>query len=348
LRGNTRGDQRCESGIVRFAQIMTVQIFELLDVEARGRAAHASDVEQLDRARDRDEFLVSMAPAQAQQIVEHGFGQHPHVVAIGVHAQRAVALRKLGTIRAVNQRDMGVYRYVPIHRIHDGKLAEGVVEMIVAANDVGDAHVMVVNHHRQHIGGRAVGAQQDHVVQLCILDDDAALHRILDHGFACLWGLDADHIGRAFGRFLRRAIAPAAIIAHRLLGCPLLFAQRGQFLGRGIAFIRMATVEQLLRDLRMARCAGELEHRFFVSAQPKPVQTVENRGDCFVRRAGAVGILDPQQEAAAMVAREQPVEERRARATDVQEASRRRREPRNDLLLISGCAHPDIPRHLLF
>src|SRR3546814_17677285 len=46
--------------------------------------------------------------------------------------------------------------------------------------------------------------------------------------------------------------------------------------------------------------------------------------------AGAVGILDAQQELAAVVAREQPVEQRGARAADMEETRRRRREARDD------------------
>src|SRR3546814_3817603 len=74
---------------------MAVQIFQLLDVEARGRTADACNVEQFHGPFAGDDLLIAMAPAQAQQIVEHRFGQHAHFVAIGVHAQRAVPLRQL-------------------------------------------------------------------------------------------------------------------------------------------------------------------------------------------------------------------------------------------------------------
>ncbi len=56
--------------------------------------------------------------------------------------------------------------------------------MVVAADDVGDAHVVVVDHDREHVGRRAVGAQQDEVVEVLVLPDDAALHLIVDHGLA--------------------------------------------------------------------------------------------------------------------------------------------------------------------
>src|SRR3546814_6934362 len=60
-----------QSSIVGFAQIMAVQIFQLLDVEARGRTADACNVEQFHGPFAGDDLLIAMAPAQAQQIVEH-------------------------------------------------------------------------------------------------------------------------------------------------------------------------------------------------------------------------------------------------------------------------------------
>ena len=81
-----------------------------------------------------------------------------------------MALAELGAVGAVDQRDVGIGRLGPAHRADDRQLAEGVVEMVVAADDVGHAHVMVVDHHREHVGRRAVGAQQDEIVELGIGD----------------------------------------------------------------------------------------------------------------------------------------------------------------------------------
>ena len=71
--------------------------------------------------------------------------------------------------------------------------------MVVAADDVGHAHVVVVDHHRQHVGRGAVRPQQDEIVELGIGDRDAALDEVLDHGFALAWGLQANDEGRVFG-----------------------------------------------------------------------------------------------------------------------------------------------------
>ena len=63
-----------------------------------------------------------------------------------------------------------------------------------------------------------------------------------------------------------------------------------------------------------------------VPIEAEPAHAVEDRVDRFVRRARLVGVLDPQQELAAVVAGEQPVEQRRARAADMQEAGGRGRK----------------------
>jgi len=55
-----------------------------------------------------------------------------------------------------------------------------------AADDIGDAVIMIVHHHRQHIGRRAVAPQHDHIVHLVVRDRDRALHPVLDDRLADL------------------------------------------------------------------------------------------------------------------------------------------------------------------
>ena len=64
------------------------------------------------------------------------------------------------------------------------------------------------------------------------------------------------------------------------------------------------------------------------SSQSSPSQRRSSRIDCFrfARRALGVGVLDAQDERAALAAREQPVEQRRARVADVEMAGRTGRE----------------------
>src|SRR3546814_8872792 len=105
------------------------------------------------------------------------------------------------------------------------------------------------------------------------------------------------------------AVAPRAADAEGLALFLRLGAHRGQLVLRQIAAIGFALGQQFGRDLGMARRARELEYRLAVPIQLEPLHPVENRVDRGVGRARAVGVLDPQQEFAARVAREEPVEQ---------------------------------------
>ena len=147
----------------------------------------------------RDDLVVAMAPAEPQQVIVERLGQDAELVAIGFDAERAVALRQLGAVGAVDQRDVRIDRLGPAHRADDRQLAEGVVEMVVAADDVGHAHVVVVDDDREHVGRRAVGAQQHEVVELGVLDRHRALHPVVDRRRAVARRLQADDEGLVGG-----------------------------------------------------------------------------------------------------------------------------------------------------
>ena len=128
-------------------------------------------------------LLVAVAPAEAHEIVAQRDRQIADA-AIGLDAERAVALRELGAVGAVDERDVGHARHLPAERLVDLRLARGVGEVIVAADDVGDVHVVVVDDDGEHVGRRAVGAQQHEIVEILVLPHDAALDLVLDHRLA--------------------------------------------------------------------------------------------------------------------------------------------------------------------
>src|SRR3954463_9541298 len=71
---------------------------------------------------------------------------------------------------------------------------------------------------------------------------------------------------------------------------------------------------------------GALMHDLLVPMQPQPLESLEDGPRARLRAASLVGVLDAQQKLAAVVLDEEPVEERRASATDVQITGRRRCE----------------------
>ncbi len=100
-----------------------------------------------------------------------------------------MTLRELRAVRSVYQRDMREGGHGPVHRLVDDGLTRGVGEMIVAADHMGDAHVMVVDHDRQHVGGRAVRTQKDQVVERRRVPVDRALNQVVDQNLALAWRL---------------------------------------------------------------------------------------------------------------------------------------------------------------
>ena len=179
---------------------------------------------------------------------------------------------------------MGINRVRPSpldvgHPIENDQLTKRVVEVVVTADHVRDAHVMIVDHHREHICRRSIGAQDHEIIEFGVLHGDATLDAVIDHRLAVTRSLDP-HDERGLGRSIDSgAVAPFAGDAERAAlglgeGAPL-----GQFLGRQKAAIGMACFEQLRRDLGMAVAAGELHDRRFVAFQPKPSEAIENRGD---------------------------------------------------------------------
>ena len=72
-------------------------------------------------------------------------------------------------------------------------------------------------------------------------------------------------------------------------------------------------------------------NRPLIPVEAEPGEALENGGDQLRLRAVNVGVLNAQDEDAAMAPREQPVVERRARATDVEVPRRRWREANADV-----------------
>ena len=237
----------------------------------------------------------------------------------------------------------------PVHRADDRQLAEGVVEVVVAADDVRDAHVMIVDHHREHIGRGAVRAQQDEVVELGIGDLDLPLDEVVDHRLAGLGGLDPhdERLARLVGA--RLAIAPFAVDPEGASFGLRRLAPRRQLILSQITAIGRPARNQFVRDFGVALLELRLKIRLAVAFDPEPRQPVEDRVDRRLGRALGVGVLDPQQILAAMMPREQPVEQGRPRPADVEETRRRGGEARHDrgwaawAVHISACAEARFP-----
>ena len=115
----------------------------------------------------------------------------------------------------------------------------------------------------------------------------------------------------------------------------MFFPQRFQLSRGGITAIGMAAGQQFARHLGMAIGAGELIDHIAIPLKIQPGHAIQNRGNRRFGGAGAIGVFNAQAEFAAMVAGEQPVEQRRARPADVQKTGGGRGKAGDDF----GCAH---------
>ena len=88
----------------------------------------------------------------------------------------------------------------------------------------------------------------------------------------------------------------------------------------------MAGGQHLPRHLGMARHARGLKHRWLVGRNAEPFQALDDHLGRRFRAAFAVGVLDAEQEFAAVVTGEQVIEQRRSGAADVKQAGRAGRE----------------------
>ena len=318
-------DFRHQAGTGGGADVMAVEIVQFLVIHPRGALADGFEIEPLDRLFGGNDLVIAMAPAQAEKVIAHGLGQVAHV-AIGFDRQRAVALGKLGAVRSVDQGQVAIHRHGRTDGFDQLQLPRGIVEMVGTADHMGDIHIHIVHHHRQHIGGRAVRTQQHHIVQLAVLEAHIPQHDVMDDGFALLPRLQPHHKGFAVLFGARRSIAPAAVVAHRVAGGLLFLAHRRQFLRRRIATIGFAFGHQFFGHLAVTRGAGELVEHIAVPVQPHPGHAIEDGGHRFGGGALAVGVFDAQEKSAAGVAGIEPIEQSGAGATDMQHAGGRGRE----------------------
>ena len=191
-------------------------------------------------------------------------------------------------------------RHVPAHRLVDQRLAGGVGQVVVAADDVRHAHVVVVDHDREHVGRRAVRAQQDQVVERLVLPGDAALHRVLDDGLAVARRLAAARRRARPGPGRRIGVAPGRAEERR----PALGPGRARGRRRSPRPSRSSGRPCRAPASRARPRRGAPRGSNWLTASPSqssPSQRrpVEDRLGRLGRRARAVGVLDAQQEPAA-------------------------------------------------
>jgi hypothetical protein len=190
--------------------------------------------------------------------------------------------------------------------------------VVVATDHVRDLHVVVVHHHAEIVGRRAVGTGDDQVVELGAVEGDRAVHDVVHHDLPLVRVAEADH--RIHARHGLAAVPAAAVVARLFLAGHLAGAQLVQLLPGAIAVVGLALAQELVDDLLVTVHALRLVEGSLVVVEAQPLHAVEDRLHRLGRGSLAVGVLDAQDELPAVSARVQPAEQRGAHAADVQHA----------------------------
>ncbi len=227
-------------------------------------------------------------------------------------------LGQLRAVRAENHRHVRIHRRFRAQRQQHVHLPRGVVEVIVAANDMSYVHVHVVDNHTEVIGGSAVGPGDDQVIELCVLERYRSVDQVLDDDGAVSWIAEPHDGADAFAR--GRAIAADACVARLLLPRDLLLAHRVQLLLGAVAVIGSAVIQHAADDFLVAIESLGLVVRTLVGIEVAPFHAIEDHPHRFIGGPLAVGVLDAQDEFAAHAPGIEPAEKRRPDAAYVQHA----------------------------
>ena len=232
-----------------------------------------------------------------------------------------MTLRELLAVWPQNHRDVREGGYGRAQGLVDHDLARGVGEVVVAADHVRDAHHGIVHHGGKVVGGGAVGAEDDEVIQLAGVEGHVTVDRIVDHHVATVEGnLDAQGVGLA-----RVDAAPSLggvdVAAGALVALEGVVARLGgslvgrELLRRAEARIGLALVPQALRRVAVelhavglavgAKVAAHL--RTLVPVEAQPAHGTQDDLGVLLGRAGWVRVVDAQDEGAVVRAGKCPV-----------------------------------------
>ena len=190
--------------------------------------------------------------------------------------------------------------------------------MLLAANDMGDAHLDVVDHVGEQEHRRPVAAQQDEVLEVLVLERHGAADHVVDHRHS-LGNTEAQHSTRAWFELTvtRVAVVPRLAASPR----PLLDLLRSQ-----VAVVGEVALEEALGSGDVGSGVGALEVRPFerrvIGGDSDPGKRVDDPLGPLRMVARFVGVLDAQHERATLLLRQRPVVQGGAGSADVEDPRR--------------------------
>ena len=227
-----------------------------------------------------------------------------------------MALGELLAVGAVEQRQVGVDRRLGAERLEHEQLLGRVGEVVLAADDVADRRVHVVDRDGEVVEDRAVGAGDHRIVEVDVGEGGVAADHVAHDGLAVVGHVQAHRARRPRPRRGSRGRAPC---------CGLL---RPDVVGRRVGAVGVAGLEQPCRaprgGARPARTGRSGPRPSPGRASParrgsgRRSRASSARGRC--PRCAGPACRSPRPPAAAG---QQPVVERGPRSADVERAGGR-------------------------
>jgi hypothetical protein len=146
--------------------------------------------------------------------------------------------------------------------------------MIVAADDVRDSHIGIVDDNGEIVRRRAIRAGNYQIIELGILEDHPAPHLVVDNNLTILRipeshnGVDTD--ARLF------SVAATTVIAYFTPARHLPGATRLELFLSAITAVRLARLKPLIGNFFIAIESMRLEKRALVGIQTQPGQAIED------------------------------------------------------------------------
>ncbi len=340
LRRRARRQARGEASLVlvrvESEDVLVVEPVQLRLVEHGGAGREPGKIELGDQPLQRHDLLVAVRPGEQGEVVGDRLRQIAEL-AVVPDGGGAVALGELAAVGSQDERVVSVSWRRALEGGEQHQLPRRVGEVVVAADDVRDAHVAIVDGGGEVVGRQTVGAHDDEVADDVGGEGDPAADEVVDAHLA-VRDTEPDG-GRLAGRhpalhLFRRQPQAAAVVERHAALRQTLGAQLLETRLAAEAVVGLAGAHELVGGLDVARQTLTLPVRAvraatvgaLVPGEAQPRHVVEDGGLVAGVGARRVGVFDAQHEDTAMVAREQVVEQRRARRADVQRTCGARRE----------------------
>jgi hypothetical protein len=227
-----------------------------------------------------------------------------------------MALGQALSIRSDNHWHMREHWQRCIQGIEYVYLARGVIDVIIAANNMGNTHVDIINHYGKVVGRRAVTAGYYEIIQFFISDTDAPTHQILKY-HRTFQGIAKADDGLDPRPGWVDFISAFMVVARFNILRALFFSHGIQLFGRTETVIGQPLFQKSVEHFAVAIHPIRLEDRPIIIIEPNPAQTLENGINRSLGGALTVGIFHPQDELPAMMACIKPAEKSRTNPTDV-------------------------------